>query len=246
MIPNDQGGDKEARRNQGQISWDEIELSADWQVASELASRKCLAKISRKMWKTEINRNWKVKVMEGDREVAGSSTSLSKRPIPADARSYRRLTNTHQPVWVWPRELAVIRVFVETLWVKAMLVPCIGFFCWWSLSRQAIPLKVVSFAPCQLPSCWIWPRELKRKWKAGGKKTIEHFWPTLSVLSNTESKSPSLVPAPTECSAVSDPIHGPPASPCLSLKWGWPQLLRAPGLPTGLTDLLSSSCDKFI
>lgn len=43
MIPNDQGGDKEARRNQGQISRDEIELSADWQVASELASRKCLA-----------------------------------------------------------------------------------------------------------------------------------------------------------------------------------------------------------
>lgn len=185
MIPNDQGGDKEARRNQGQISWDEIELSADWQVASELASRKCLAKISRKMWKTEINRNWKVKVMEGDREVAGSSTSLNKWPIPADARSYSRLTNTHQPVWVWPRELAAIRVFVETLWVKAMLVLCIGFFCWWSLSRQAILLKVVSFAPCQLPSCWIWPRELKRKWKAGGKKTIEHFWPTLSVLSNS-------------------------------------------------------------
>lgn len=37
------------------------------------------------------------------------------------------------------------------------------------------PLKVVSFAPCQLPSGWIWPRALKRKWKAGERKTIEHF-----------------------------------------------------------------------
>lgn len=52
------------------------------------------------VWKTKINRNWKVKVMEGDREVAGSSTSLIKRPIPAGARSYRRLTNTRQPVCV--------------------------------------------------------------------------------------------------------------------------------------------------
>lgn len=143
--------------------------------------------------KTKINRNWKVKVMEGDREVAGSSTSLNKWPIPADARSYRRLTNTHQPACLWPRELAVIRVFSETLWVKPMLVLCIRFLCWWSLSRQTIPLKIVPFAPCQLPSSWIWPKALKRKWKAEERKAIEHFWPTLSVW---ESTSPPWSPLP--------------------------------------------------
>lgn len=157
------------------------------------------------MWKTEINRNWKVKVMEGDREVAGSSASLNKRPIPTDARSYRRLTNTHQPVWVWPRDLAVIRVFVETLWVKPMLVLCIGFLCWWSLSRQTIPLKVVSFTPCQLPSCWIWPRAVKRSRRQEEKRPLSIFDPLCSVTVVWESKSPSLVPAPTECSAVEWP-----------------------------------------
>lgn len=99
------------------------------------------------VWKTKINRNWKVKVIEGDREVAGSSTSLIKRPIPAGARSYRRLTNTRQPACVWPRELAVIRVFVETLWVKPVLVLCIGFLCWWSLSRQTIPWRLFPLLP---------------------------------------------------------------------------------------------------
>lgn len=38
-------------RNQGQISWDEIEPSADWQVISELVSRKYVAGVRGKMWR---------------------------------------------------------------------------------------------------------------------------------------------------------------------------------------------------
>lgn len=185
--------------------------------------------------------------MEGDREVAGSSTSLIKRPIPAGARSYRRLTSTGQPACVWPRELAVIRVFVETLWVKPMLVLCIGFLCWWSLSRQTIPWRLF---PLLLVSClpagfglehW---RESGRQGK--GRPLSISDPPYLCSVTVVGEYIPSLVPTPTECSAVSDPIHGLPASPHLSLKWGQPQLLPgAPRLPTGLTHLLGSLAHEF-